>query len=101
VYVLVHGSEKSPSRLFDFQMHYLPFVLTVSIFLLSYTQTHLFFCNPATNSVWWDQKCIRGAAGIDMIPTPTGSDLLDLSRLLDFTTTLDLGQLMIVSLVGS
>ena len=36
-----------------------------------------------------------------MIPTPTGSDLLDLSRLLDFTTTLDLGQLMIVSLVGS
>ena len=51
--------------------------------------------------MWWDQKCIRGAAGIDMIPTPTGSDLLDLSRLLDFTTTLDLGQLMIVSLVGS
>lgn len=41
----------------------------------------------------------RGAAGIDMIPTTTGSDLLDLSRLLDFTATLD--QLMIVSLVGS
>ena len=101
MYVLVHGSEKSPSCLFNFQIHYLPFVLTVSIFLLSYTQTHLFFCNPATNSVWWDQKCISGAAGIDMIPTPTGSDLLDLSRLLDFTTTLDLDQLMIVSLVGS
>ena len=74
-----------PSHLFDFQMHYLSFVSTISIFILSSIQTHLFFCNPATSSVWWDQKCIRGAAGIDMIPTTTGSDLLDLSRLLDFT----------------
>lgn len=100
-YVLVRGSEKSPSHLFDFQMHYVSFVLILWIFLLSYTQTHLFFfCNPATSSVWWDQKCIRGAVGIDMVPTPTArSDLLDLGRLLNFTATLD--QLMIVSLMGS
>lgn len=74
-------------------MHCLPFVLTVlsSVFVLSYTQICTSGVSVLQPVVWaWGQKYIRGAVGIDRVPSPAGKDLLDLSSLSDFTRIFDL-----------